>query len=128
MAGPIYKPRKTASNFVNLDSEDSDVDPNGDALSSTSDATERSGMSYGSGNPCSQLSTNNFGGKKKAKMIPTAKKHNWKQDCASEEMEIFKPMGASLVQSGGSKDEAELFGALITTQALTIKKWQQSYL
>ena len=124
---PFYKPRKTVSNFITVDSEneESEVDEptNQDDTSpekeNISDIREKGKVSS---HVSDDLSSNNFRPHKKSKLHSKAKAR-MNQDVLTAEVEVLQSIGAALGQIGRKqttssslKDEDELFGALIASQ------------
>ena len=112
---PFYKPRKTSSNLITVDSghEASENDDNQN-FENKSDITETSLSDADS------KSSNNFGPTIKAKLQVKKDKRKSNDDVTTTEVEVLQSIGASLGQkqtsSLNSKDEDELFGALIASQ------------
>lgn len=124
---PFYKPRKTTSNFITVDSEneESEVDEptNQDDTSpekeNISDIREKGKVSL---HVSDDLSSTNFRPHKKSKLHSKAKAR-MNQDVSTAEVEVLQSIGAALGQIGKKqttssslKDEDELFGALIASQ------------
>ena len=125
---PFYKPRKTISNFITLDSENEESEL--EELTNQDDTSpEKENISAVrendkvSSHVSDDLSCNNFRPHKKSKLHSKAKARI-NQDVSTAEVEVLQSIGAALGQIGSKqttcssslKDEDELFGALIASQ------------
>ena len=110
---PFYKPRKTSSNFITIDSgnegsEDDDTQ-NVDDKSDTTETTT---------SDADNLAASNFRLTKKPKLQMKRKSAGKNQDVTNAEVQVLQSIGNALgkKQTPDFKDEDELFGALIASQ------------
>ena len=112
---PFYKPRKTSSNLITVDSgNEASEDDDNQNFDNKPDIIETSLSDVDS------QSSSNFWPTGKDKLQVKKNKRKSNDDDTTTEVEVLQSIGASLGQkqtsSLNSKDEDELFGALISSQ------------